>query len=58
MGFRLLLFLQIYVYSMTFCPEWLTGSLNLNTSNALDLWVYLLFGFLSLIADIFINILC
>ena len=27
---------------MTFCPEWLTGSPNLNTSNALYLWVYLL----------------
>lgn len=26
---------------MTFCPEWLTGSPNLNTSNALHLWVYL-----------------
>jgi hypothetical protein len=26
---------------MTFCPEWLTGSPNLNTSNALYLWVYL-----------------
>ncbi|KAG7442980.1 uncharacterized protein BT62DRAFT_1009582 [Guyanagaster necrorhizus] len=23
---------------MTFCPEWLTGSPNLNTSNALHLW--------------------
>ena len=26
---------------MTFCPEWLTGSPNLNTSNGLYLWVYL-----------------
>lgn len=26
---------------MTFCPEWLTGSPNLNTSNFLYLWVYL-----------------
>lgn len=26
---------------MTFCPEWLTGSPNLNTSNWLYLWVYL-----------------
>jgi len=26
---------------MTFCPEWLTGSPNLNTSNPLYLWVYL-----------------
>ncbi|KIK26770.1 hypothetical protein PISMIDRAFT_246614 [Pisolithus microcarpus 441] len=28
---------------MTFCPEWLTGSPSLNTSNALFLWVYLVF---------------
>ena len=26
---------------MTFCPEWLTGSPNLDTSNVLFLWVYL-----------------
>lgn len=26
---------------MTFCPEWLIGSPNLNTSNPLYLWVYL-----------------
>jgi hypothetical protein len=26
---------------MTFCPEWITGSPNLNTSNVLYLWVYL-----------------
>lgn len=26
---------------MTFCPEWLTGSPNLDTSNPLFLWVYL-----------------
>lgn len=26
---------------MTFCPEWLTGSPNLETSNFLYLWVYL-----------------
>lgn len=26
---------------MTFCPEWLTGSPSLDTSNALYLWVYL-----------------
>jgi hypothetical protein len=26
---------------MTFCPEWLTGSPNLDTSNPLYLWVYL-----------------
>uniref|UniRef100_A0A8C1V2P1 EBP like n=1 Tax=Cyprinus carpio TaxID=7962 RepID=A0A8C1V2P1_CYPCA len=28
---------------MTFCPDWLTGSPNLNTSNWLYLWVYLVF---------------
>ncbi len=26
---------------MTFCPEWLTGSPNLETGNFLYLWVYL-----------------
>jgi hypothetical protein len=26
---------------MTFCPEWLTGSPSLDTSNPLYLWVYL-----------------
>ena len=30
---------------MTFCPEWLTGSPNLNTSNVLHLWVYLVVSF-------------
>lgn len=28
---------------MTFCPDWLTGSPSLNTSNWLYLWVYLVF---------------
>ncbi|XP_067848702.1 emopamil-binding protein-like [Heptranchias perlo] len=28
---------------MTFCPDWLIGSPNLNTSNWLYLWVYLAF---------------
>lgn len=28
---------------MTFCPEWVTGSPNLDTSNWLYLWVYLVF---------------
>lgn len=28
---------------MTFCPEWLMGSPNLQTSNWLYLWVYLVF---------------
>jgi hypothetical protein len=30
---------------MTFCPEWLTGSPNLNTANWLHFWVYLVVGF-------------
>ena len=33
----------VYLGFMTFCPEWLTGSLNLDTSNPLHLWVYLVF---------------
>ncbi|KII86649.1 hypothetical protein PLICRDRAFT_262774 [Plicaturopsis crispa FD-325 SS-3] len=32
---------ELYGGWMTFCPEWLTGSPNLDTSNALYLWVYL-----------------
>lgn len=28
---------------MTFCPEWLTGNLNLDTSNFMYKWVYLIF---------------
>ncbi|KAF8652851.1 hypothetical protein AX16_004126 [Volvariella volvacea WC 439] len=34
---------EIYGGWITFCPEWLTGSPNLNTGNALYLWVYLFF---------------
>ncbi|KAL6303481.1 Emopamil-binding protein [Sparassis latifolia] len=34
---------EIYGGWMTFCPEWLIGSPNLDTSNALSLWVYLVF---------------
>ncbi|EJF63486.1 Emopamil-binding protein [Dichomitus squalens] len=34
---------EIYGGWMTFCPEWLTGSPNLDTSNVLYLWVYLVF---------------
>ncbi|KPP63907.1 emopamil-binding protein-like [Scleropages formosus] len=34
---------ELYGGWMTFCPEWLTGSPNLNTSNRLYLWVYLVF---------------
>jgi hypothetical protein len=30
---------------MTFCPEWLTGSPSLDTSNPLFLWVYLFVSF-------------
>ncbi|KAF5340614.1 hypothetical protein D9611_007424 [Ephemerocybe angulata] len=32
---------EIYGGWMTFCPEWITGSENLSTSNVLHLWVYL-----------------
>lgn len=28
---------------MTFCPDWLIGSPNLNVKNWLYLWVYLVF---------------
>ncbi|KAF9465744.1 Emopamil-binding protein [Collybia nuda] len=34
---------ELYGGWMTFCPEWLTGSPNLDTSNPLYLWVYLIF---------------
>ncbi|KDQ31958.1 hypothetical protein PLEOSDRAFT_1034714, partial [Pleurotus ostreatus PC15] len=34
---------ELYGGWMTFCPEWLIGSPNLNTSNPLYLWVYLAF---------------
>ncbi|KAI8770801.1 emopamil-binding protein, partial [Biomphalaria glabrata] len=27
---------------MTFCPEWLSGNKNLNTSSFLYLWIYLI----------------
>ena len=36
---------------MTFCPEWLTGSPNLDTSNVLYLWVYLFVSHLSTPSD-------
>ena len=32
---------------MTFCPEWLMGNPNLDTSNALYLWVYLVVSVLA-----------
>ncbi|TRM64187.1 Emopamil-binding protein [Schizophyllum amplum] len=34
---------ELYGGWMTFCPEWLTGSPSLDTSNLLYLWVYLFF---------------
>ncbi|KAI9852742.1 MAG: hypothetical protein M1838_005500 [Thelocarpon superellum] len=34
---------ELYGGFMTFNPEWLTGSLNLDTSNAMYLWLYLVF---------------
>ncbi|XP_078088067.1 emopamil-binding protein-like [Mustelus asterias] len=34
---------ELYGGWMTFCPEWLIGSPNLDTSNWLYLWVYLTF---------------
>jgi len=34
---------ELYGGWMTFCPEWLTGSPNLDTSNPLYLYVYLFF---------------
>lgn len=33
--------LGFFISWMTFCPEWLTGSPSLDTSNPLYLWVYL-----------------
>ncbi|XP_040888027.1 emopamil-binding protein-like [Toxotes jaculatrix] len=34
---------ELYGGWMTFCPDWLIGSPNLNTSSWLHLWVYLVF---------------
>ncbi|CAH0024182.1 unnamed protein product [Clonostachys rhizophaga] len=34
---------EIYGGFMTFCPEWLVGNLNLDGSNFMYLWVYLVF---------------
>ncbi|XP_059169066.1 emopamil-binding protein-like [Physella acuta] len=34
---------ELYGGWMTFCPEWLTGSKSLDTSNWMFLWVYLVF---------------
>jgi hypothetical protein len=35
--------IRINLGFMTFCPEWLSGSQNLDTSNFMYLWVYLFF---------------
>ena len=34
---------ELYGGWMTFCPEWLTGSVNLDTSNFMYKWCYLVF---------------
>ncbi|SMR49165.1 unnamed protein product [Zymoseptoria tritici ST99CH_1E4] len=34
---------ELYGGFLTFAPEWLTGSENLDTSNAMYLWIYLVF---------------
>ncbi|KAK5658497.1 hypothetical protein OQA88_1889 [Cercophora sp. LCS_1] len=34
---------ELYGGFMTFCPEWLVGSINLDTSNFMYMWVYLVF---------------
>ncbi|WZH45071.1 Emopamil-binding protein [Fusarium acuminatum] len=34
---------ELYGGFMTFCPEWLVGSPNLDTSNFMYLWIYLFF---------------
>ncbi|CAG8674080.1 12648_t:CDS:2 [Cetraspora pellucida] len=34
---------EVYGCWITFCPEWLTGSKNLNTENLIYLWIYLVF---------------
>lgn len=34
---------ELYGGWMTFCPEWITGSPSLDTSNPLYLWVYMFF---------------
>jgi hypothetical protein len=34
---------ELYGGFMTFCPEWLTGNLNLDSSNFMYMWVYLVF---------------
>ncbi|OAQ63402.1 emopamil-binding protein [Pochonia chlamydosporia 170] len=34
---------ELYGGFMTFCPEWLTGNVNLDSSNFMYMWVYLVF---------------
>ena len=34
---------ELYGGWMTFCPEWLTGNINLDGSNFMYMWVYLVF---------------
>ncbi|KAK0719769.1 Emopamil-binding protein [Lasiosphaeris hirsuta] len=34
---------ELYGGFMTFCPEWLVGNINLDSSNFMYLWVYLVF---------------
>ncbi|KAM0335822.1 hypothetical protein ACHAQA_000872 [Verticillium albo-atrum] len=34
---------ELYGGFITFCPEWLTGNINLDTSNWMYLWLYLVF---------------
>lgn len=35
--------MELYGGFITFCPEWLTANHNLDTSNFMYLWVYLVF---------------
>lgn len=35
--------MELYGGFITFCPEWLTANYNLDTSNFMYLWVYLVF---------------
>jgi hypothetical protein len=34
---------ELYGGFMTFCPEWLTNNINLDGSNFMYLWIYLVF---------------
>lgn len=38
---------------MTFCPEWLTGNVNLDGSNFMYLWVYLVFNMLWVVMPLY-----